>query len=224
MKIEATTATNATVAPTGGLTGTKDEFLRLFMAQLQHQDPLSPKDGSDMVAQLAQFSSVEQAQQTNQHLIELAAAQDATSSASLANLVGRDCNATAADFQLDASGAVPALQLTSTRPLTGAIAVITDDQGKELRRIALPSGATSAQLTWDGRDGNGAQVAPGSYHLTVEPGKTTGAITSQWHGRVDAVELTADGPRLRMGSVLLIPATVRTIGLTSTPTPASTAT
>ncbi|MBC7977451.1 MAG: flagellar hook assembly protein FlgD [Myxococcales bacterium] len=215
MKIESTTATNATAVPTGGLTGSKDEFLRLFMAQLQHQDPLSPKDGSDMVAQLAQFSSVEQAQQTNQHLIDLAAAQDATSSASLANLVGRDCNATAGDFQLDASGAVPALQLTSTKPLTGAVAVITDDRGKELRRIAIPNGASSAQLTWDGRDGNGAQVAPGSYHLTVEPGKTTGAITSQWHGRVDAVELTSDGPRLRMGSVLVVPGTVRTIGMTT---------
>jgi flagellar hook assembly protein FlgD len=101
--------------------------------------------------------------------------------------------------------------------LTGAVAVITDDSGKELRRIALPSGATSAQLAWDGKDGNGTQAVPGSYHLTIEPGKSTGEITSQWHGRVDAVELTPDGARLRMGGILLVPASVRTIGLTSTP-------
>ena len=43
-----------------------------------------------------------------------------------------------------------------------------------------------------------------------------GEITSQWHGRVDAVELTADGPRLRMGGVLLAPGDVRTIGLNDT--------
>jgi hypothetical protein len=56
---------------------------------------------------------------------------------------------------------------------------------------------------------------PGSYRITVEPGATSGTITTQWHGRVDAVELTPDGPRLRMGGVLLAPADVRTIGLTS---------
>jgi flagellar basal-body rod modification protein FlgD len=217
MKIDATTPSTTPTPTSGALTGSKDEFLRLFMAQLQHQDPLQPKSGADMVAQLAQFSSVEQAQQTNQHLTDLAAAQSATSSASLSSLVGRSCNAAAANFQLDQGGAVPPLQISSTSPLTGAAAVITDDNGKELRRIALPAGR-SAEVAWDGRDGNGTQVAPGSYHITVEPGTTTGTITSQWHGRVDAVELSSDGARLRMGGLLLAPGDVRTIGLTTSPT------
>lgn len=38
----------------------KDAFLKLFMTQLQHQDPLSPMDNKDFIAQMAQFSSVEQ--------------------------------------------------------------------------------------------------------------------------------------------------------------------
>jgi len=223
MKIDATSTTAPLAPTTGALTGSKDEFLKLFMAQLQHQDPLKPKDGSDMVAQLAQFSSVEQAQQTNQHLIDLAAAQAATSSANLASLVGRDCNAAAADFQLDKAGTLPPLQLTSTSPLNGATAVITDDNGKELRRIAIANSTTATQLSWDGKDSNGAQLAPGSYHLAIEPGKTTGTITSQWHGRVDAVELSSIGAQLRMGGMLLTPGSVRTIGgtaaLTPTPTP-----
>jgi flagellar basal-body rod modification protein FlgD len=224
MNIDPTTRTT-TATPTtttgGALTGSKDEFLKLFMAQLQHQDPLDPKSGADMVAQLAQFSSVEQAQQTNQHLTDLAAAQTSTSSASLANLVGRDCNATAADFQLDRGGAVPALQITSTTALNGATAVITNADGKELRRIAVPGGFTSSQLTWDGKDASGAQVPPGGYHLTIEPGTTTGTISSQWHGRVDAVELSSGNAQLRMGGVLLTPADVRTIGM-ATPAPTST--
>jgi flagellar basal-body rod modification protein FlgD len=218
MRIDATTTdpTNAATGSAGALAGSKDEFLKLFMAQLEHQDPLDPKNGADMVAQLAQFSSVEQAQQTNQHLIELAAAQAATSSASLANLVGRDCNAEAGAFQLD-RGAPPAIQLTATGAMKGASVVITDDSGKELRRIAVPSGASSAQITWDGKTAAGVPAAPGSYRITVEPGTTSATITSQWHGRIDAVELTADGPRLRMGGVLLSPADVRTIGLTTAP-------
>jgi flagellar basal-body rod modification protein FlgD len=184
----------------GALSGSKDEFLKLFMAQLEHQDPLDPKNGADMVAQLAQFSSVEQAQQTNQHLIDMAAAQSATSSASLSNLVGRDCNVAATDFQLDRGG---------------ASVIVTDDNGKELRRIPVPAGTSSARIAWDGMTASGAPAAPGKYHITVDPGATTGTITSQWHGRVDAVELTTDGPRLRMGGVLLAPGDVRTIGLTN---------
>lgn len=38
----------------------KDAFLRLMMTQLAHQDPLSPMDNEQMIAQMAQFSSVEQ--------------------------------------------------------------------------------------------------------------------------------------------------------------------
>jgi flagellar basal-body rod modification protein FlgD len=35
-------------------------FLHLLVAQLQNQDPLQPQDGSAFVAQLAQFSTLEQ--------------------------------------------------------------------------------------------------------------------------------------------------------------------
>jgi len=38
----------------------KDGFLKLFMTQLQYQDPLSPMDNSQFIAQMADFSSVEQ--------------------------------------------------------------------------------------------------------------------------------------------------------------------
>lgn len=38
----------------------KDQFLSLLVAQLQNQDPLSPMDNTQYIAQMAQFSSVEQ--------------------------------------------------------------------------------------------------------------------------------------------------------------------
>lgn len=37
----------------------KDAFLKLLVEQLKHQDPLSPQDGTQFVAQLAQFNSLE---------------------------------------------------------------------------------------------------------------------------------------------------------------------
>src|ERR1700754_4334196 len=71
--IPSTTATTATTgahsaAGTGTADGAvstpnasldKDGFLKLFIAQLQHQDPTSPMDTSESIAQMASFSMVE---------------------------------------------------------------------------------------------------------------------------------------------------------------------
>ena len=38
----------------------KEEFLRLFVTQLKNQSPLDPLKGHEFIAQLAQFSSLEQ--------------------------------------------------------------------------------------------------------------------------------------------------------------------
>lgn len=38
----------------------KDEFLKLLIAQMQNQDPLDPQDNGEYIAQLAQFSALEQ--------------------------------------------------------------------------------------------------------------------------------------------------------------------
>lgn len=38
----------------------KDAFLKLMLTQMQNQDPLSPLDNKDMIAQMAQFTSLEQ--------------------------------------------------------------------------------------------------------------------------------------------------------------------
>ena len=43
-------------------------FLQLLVAQLQNQDPLDPQDGTQFIAQLAQFSSLEQEVQMREDL------------------------------------------------------------------------------------------------------------------------------------------------------------
>lgn len=49
----------------------KDVFLRLMVTQLRHQDPLNPQDNSAFVAQMAQFTTLEQMQNLNQNMVRL---------------------------------------------------------------------------------------------------------------------------------------------------------
>jgi flagellar basal-body rod modification protein FlgD len=66
MAVDPTSGTTGTQAPKAAVptnpnaTLDKDGFLKLFIAQLQHQDPSSPMDTNDSMAQMSSFSMVEQ--------------------------------------------------------------------------------------------------------------------------------------------------------------------
>lgn len=63
----AATQASAAAQATSKLTNT-DVFLKLLVAQLQHQDPTNPADGTTFVTQLADFSNLEQTTQMRQDL------------------------------------------------------------------------------------------------------------------------------------------------------------
>ncbi|MDZ4774186.1 MAG: flagellar hook capping FlgD N-terminal domain-containing protein [Planctomycetota bacterium] len=53
----------------------KDAFMKLLVSQLKNQDPLAPQDNGQYIAQLAQFSSLEQMQELNDNVVGLAVLQ-----------------------------------------------------------------------------------------------------------------------------------------------------
>jgi len=71
------TASTASTVNTSGIDSQrdslgKDAFMQLLITKMQNQDPTQPQDDSEMIAQLAQFSTLEQMQQMNTTLTQIA--------------------------------------------------------------------------------------------------------------------------------------------------------
>ena len=67
------TSSSSTPARTATPTLGKDDFLKLLVGQLQHQDPMQPSDDQQWIGQMAQFSQLEQVSntaETTQKIVE----------------------------------------------------------------------------------------------------------------------------------------------------------
>ncbi len=63
----------------------QEDFIRLFLAQLQFQDPLEPVDNREFLAQLAQFSALEQSRQLSQNTSDMLSMDASMQAVSLLN-------------------------------------------------------------------------------------------------------------------------------------------
>ncbi len=68
----------------------KDSFLKLLVTELRHQDPTKPMEDKDFIAQMAQFSSLEQISNLNKEIKNLVAS---SKSSEAYGLLGREIEA-----------------------------------------------------------------------------------------------------------------------------------
>lgn len=67
----------------------QEDFLKILLTQLTYQDPMKPLDNQQFIAQMAQFSALEQSRQLNEKMDSLLVAQAATQSF---GLLGKNVN------------------------------------------------------------------------------------------------------------------------------------
>ena len=99
----------------------KDAFLKLLVNQVKNQDPMQPTGSTEYVAQLAQFSSLEQMQNLNDNIVGLAMLQQNNALMS----------------QLTQSSALIGQQVEWTDPETGDVHVGVVDSVKLEDGLAL---------------------------------------------------------------------------------------
>ena len=82
----------------------KDAFLQLLITQLQNQDPTNPMDDREFIAQMAQFSSLEQMQNMTKAMESLLVSQQQTQLMSYTTFVGKEVKWHEMTEKLDESG------------------------------------------------------------------------------------------------------------------------
>lgn len=99
---------SATPKTTGSSTLGKDQFLKILITQLQNQDPMQPMEDKEFIAQMAQFSSVEQLMNMSAQLTALN-----QSLGSVSGLIGKDITWTDAETKMPKSGNVASIVVSS---------------------------------------------------------------------------------------------------------------
>jgi flagellar basal-body rod modification protein FlgD len=186
----------------------REAFLKLLVAQISNQDPLSPMQGTEFVTQLSQFSMVEQAVQQTERLDLLSAQMGGLANGQASALVGKQVSVRGKSVAFDGTNATSA-NVTLASPAAKVTATLRNQDGEAVRTIEL-GGASGGALNvkWDGRDDAGRPVPAGSYGLEVKAVDKTGApvdVSQDVTGVVLKVSFDKGYPELVLDSGAVAP-------------------
>lgn len=186
----------------GGALG-KDQFLKMLVAQMTHQDPLNPMDGQQMAAQLAQFSSVEQLIALNDKFDAQATSNNgvigALNSSAAVSLIGKHVTYQGDGITVGGADA-PAIQADIPAGGASVRVRILDATGKEVAN--RPIGAVGGGRRMIDISGATKGLADGDYTVRIEDvssGANATAFTTYTRARVDGVRFGTNGAVLTAG-------------------------
>ncbi len=191
----------------------KDDFMKLFVTQLQYQDPMKPMESAEMASQVAQFNMVDLMYKSNEAMERLVQADEARTGLSAVNLIGHKVQYEGNTILVSDSGVEP-FGVILEEPASSSEIVIRDSSGNVVRSLDTNGFATGRHtVEWDGKDDNGNLVAPGSYSFTVAAADpegndveikswTTGMVSgvAQEEKGMPKVEIK-DGPSIKLNDI-----------------------
>ena len=188
----------------------KDDFLNLLVTQLKNQDPLKPMDSSSFVAELAQFSQLEQSANQVSLLQRSLDAQNASLQYSLLPLLGREVRVEGAVIQLGAAPATLDYSLGQDAESVGLS--ILNASNQVIRTGNLGAQAAGAQhVVWDGRDQNGTAAQPGTYTYAIaarDAQNLAVPVTATSRLTVSGIRLDGGQPMLASGDLTIDPGSI----------------
>jgi flagellar basal-body rod modification protein FlgD len=192
---------------TASSTLSKDDFLKLLITQMQNQDPLSPMDGTQYAAQLAQFSSLEQLTNLNDVTTQgvnanLILAQSINNGLS-ASFIGKDAQALTDTFKYDGSTDVKMGYTLSSTADTATVTVY-NEAGQAVKNLQRGTENGDNTVTWDGTNENGAAVEEGKYTFKVEAKDSNGNTLSSnqfVYGKIQSVRFTSNGAAFMINGI-----------------------
>ncbi len=185
----------------------KQDFLNLLVTQLRYQDPLQPTENTEFVAQLAQFSALENSQNVSQSMDNLKEkieglvdrqykSSEVMSNASATSLIGRNLKLQTTQLAYNPAQGRE-MQIPAHAETGGAVLTITSRDGSLIRALEMKTRGDS-MVVWDGNDQQGNPVPAGNYVMRVaSPDGTREMGYAFREERVKAIRYTADGLRLQ---------------------------
>jgi len=170
----------------------KDDFLKLLMTQLKHQDPLNPMDQKDFSAQLAQFSSLEQLSNIGSGIKDLRSGIGDETKLNGMAMIGKTVQASGNEVELVSGQPVNLKIDTGSGDVQPTRVSIYDGGGKLVRDLALDKNLMSGDIAWDGKTQEGMELPSGRYTFRVAAVDRQGQpreINPELTGRVTGVDL-----------------------------------
>ena len=206
--IGAYAASQVNRGPSGGEDLDKDAFLQLLVTQLRHQDPMSPVENADFLAQLAQFSSVEQLQDINSGTQTGLLLQQSITNSLAASLIGKDV--LVGTDAVTVTGGEPVDFHFSIGGDARVTVSVRDSKGELVRTIEvtgednLPLEEGEHAFTWDGKDDAGNSVSDGTYSISLEAEDNNGftiPVHNYLNGHVDGLRFAGGSAYLVIGEM-----------------------
>ena len=152
-------------------------FLKLLIAQIKNQDPMSPMDASTMTAQMSQLNMVSSMGTMNTSMQAMLAQMQSANFMNQASLIGH--SPMVAGSSINYTGGEVMLGANLANPLQGVVATIKDASGNVVGTADLGNlNSGMANFVFDGVDASGTKMPNGIYRVEISGKNNAGTNES----------------------------------------------